>query len=71
MLLRMLRFRLMSRLGLAEPVVRLARSIESSNRRAASKQIVSNHGLVAQPPGDMVALRDQPPAQLADAAIGR
>jgi hypothetical protein len=33
----MLRFTLMSRLGLAEPLVRLARSIESSNRRAARK----------------------------------
>lgn len=33
----MLRFALMSRLGLAEPLVRLARSIESSNRRAAQR----------------------------------
>ena len=33
----MLRFTLMSRLGLAEPLVRLARSVESSNRRAAQK----------------------------------
>jgi hypothetical protein len=35
----MLRFALMSRLGLAEPLVRLARSIESSNRRAARKPV--------------------------------
>ena len=33
----MLRFTLMSRLGLAEPLVRLARAVESSNRRAAQK----------------------------------
>ena len=33
----MLRFTLMSRLGLAEPLVRLARSVESSNRSAAQK----------------------------------
>ena len=33
----MLRFALMSRLGLAEPLVRLARAVESSNRRAAWK----------------------------------
>ena len=33
----MIRFTIMSRLGLAEPLVRLARSIESSNRRAAQK----------------------------------
>jgi hypothetical protein len=35
----MLRFTIMSRLGLAEPLVRLARSIESSNRRAAQKPV--------------------------------
>lgn len=34
----MLRFALMSRLGLAEPLVRLARSVESSNRRAAARK---------------------------------
>jgi len=38
----MLRFRIMSRLGLAEPLVRLARSIESSNRRAAQKPVDSS-----------------------------
>jgi hypothetical protein len=43
------RFTLMSRLGLAEPLVRLARSVESSNRRAASKQMMSNRDLVARP----------------------
>ena len=35
----MLRFTIMSRLGLAEPLVRLARSVESSNRRAAQKPV--------------------------------
>ena len=35
----MLRFALMSRLGLAEPLVRLARAVESSNRRAARKPV--------------------------------
>ncbi|HWL34454.1 MAG TPA: hypothetical protein VNP89_12700 [Gaiellaceae bacterium] len=35
----MLRFTIMSRLGLAEPLVRLARSIEGSNRRAAQKPV--------------------------------
>ena len=30
----MIRFTLMSRLGLAEPLVRLARSVEQSNRRS-------------------------------------
>lgn len=35
----MLRFTLMSRLGLAEPLVRLARSVEQSNRRAARKPV--------------------------------
>lgn len=35
----MLRFTLMSRLGLAEPLVRLARSVENSNRRAARKPV--------------------------------
>ena len=35
----MLRFRIMSRLGLAEPLVRLARSVESSNRRAVQKPV--------------------------------
>ena len=63
----MLRFTLMSRLGLAEPLVRLARSVESSNRRAASKQIEvpdarellqSNRDLVARPRGDVIALPD-------------
>jgi hypothetical protein len=29
----------MSRLGLAEPLVRLARAVESSNRRAARKPV--------------------------------
>jgi hypothetical protein len=33
----MLRFTLMSRLGLAEPLVRLAREIERSNRRVARR----------------------------------
>ena len=33
----MLRFKIMSRLGLAEPLVRLARSVEQSNRRSAQK----------------------------------
>jgi hypothetical protein len=33
----MIRYSLMSRLGLAEPLVRLARSIESSNRAAESR----------------------------------
>ena len=37
----MLRFTIMSRLGLAEPLVRLARSVESSNRRAAQKPVVT------------------------------
>jgi hypothetical protein len=32
----MIRFTIMSRLGLAEPLVRLARAIEKSNRSAAS-----------------------------------
>ena len=63
----MIRFTLMSRLGLAEPLVRLARSVESSNRRAASKQIgdpdarellQSNRDLVARPPGDVIVLSD-------------
>ena len=35
----MLRFTLMSRLGLAEPLVRLARSVENSNRRAVQKPV--------------------------------
>ena len=35
----MLRFALMSRVGLAEPLVRLARSVESSNRRAAQRPV--------------------------------
>jgi len=35
----MLRFTIMSRLGLAEPLVRLARSVESSNRRAAQRPV--------------------------------
>lgn len=35
----MLRFMLMSRLGLAEPLVRLARAVERSNRRAALRPI--------------------------------
>ena len=35
----MLRFALMSRLGLAEPLVRLARAVERSNRRAARKPV--------------------------------
>ncbi len=35
----MLRFTIMSRLGLAEPLVRLARSVEQSNRRAAQKPV--------------------------------
>ncbi len=35
----MLRFNLMSRLGLAEPLVRLARAVESSNRRAAQRPV--------------------------------
>jgi hypothetical protein len=34
----MRRFTLMARLGLAEPLVRLARSVEASNRRAAQRQ---------------------------------
>ena len=55
----MRRFKLMSRLGLAEPLVRLARSVERSNRRApASKQIVSRSDLVARPSGDVIALPD-------------
>ena len=58
MLPTMLRFKLMSRLGLAEPLIRLARSVERSNRRAASKQVVSNSDLVARPSGEMVALPD-------------
>ena len=33
----MIRYSLMSRLGLAEPLVRLARTIENSNRAAASR----------------------------------
>jgi hypothetical protein len=33
----MLRFALMSRLGLAEPLVRFARAVENSNRRAAQR----------------------------------
>ena len=37
----MLRFTIMSRLGLAEPLVRLARSVENSNRRAAQKPVVT------------------------------
>ena len=37
----MLRFTIMSRLGLAEPLVRLARWVESSNRRAAQKPAVT------------------------------
>ena len=35
----MLRFTIMSRLGLAEPLVRLARSVEQSNRRAAQRPV--------------------------------
>ncbi len=35
----MLRFTIMSRLGLAEPLVRLARSVEQSNRRAVQKPV--------------------------------
>ena len=35
----MVRFTLMSRLGLAEPLVRLARSVEQSNRRAAQRPV--------------------------------
>jgi len=35
----MLRFTLMSRLGLAEPLVRLARAVDSSNRRAARRPV--------------------------------
>jgi hypothetical protein len=35
----MLRFALMSRLGLAEPLVRLARAVDASNRRAARKPV--------------------------------
>jgi len=34
----MSRFVIMSRLGLAEPLVRMARAIERSNRAAVSKQ---------------------------------
>lgn len=33
----MFRFTVMSRLGLAEPLVRLARTVEKSNRTAAAK----------------------------------
>ena len=33
----MIRYSLMSRLGLAEPLVRLARTIENSNRAAAAR----------------------------------
>jgi hypothetical protein len=33
----MIRYTLMSRLGLAEPLVRLVRTIENSNRAAASR----------------------------------
>ena len=58
MLPTMLRFKLMSRLGLAEPLIRLARSVERSNRRAARKQVVSNRDLVARPSGEMIALPD-------------
>jgi len=54
----MLRFKLITRLGLAEPLVLLARSVENSNRRAASKQVVSNRQPVARPSGDMIALPD-------------
>ena len=58
MLPRMRRFQLMSRLRLAEPLVRLARSVERSNRRAANKQTVSHSDLVARPSGDVIALPD-------------
>jgi hypothetical protein len=37
----MIRYTLMSRLGLAEPLVRLARMIENSNRTAAARVPVS------------------------------
>jgi hypothetical protein len=33
----MIRYTLMSRLGLAEPLVRLARKVENSNRAAAAR----------------------------------
>ena len=58
MLPAMLRFKLMSRLGLAEPLIRLARSVERSNRRAVSKQVVADGDLVARPSGDVIALPD-------------
>ena len=38
--------------------MRLARSVERSNRRAASKQVVSNSDLVARPSGDVIPLPD-------------
>jgi hypothetical protein len=37
----MIRYTLMSRLGLTEPLVRLARSIESSNRAASRRPAAS------------------------------
>ena len=38
----MVRFSVMSRLGLAEPLVRLARAVEKSNRAAASRRPVTS-----------------------------
>jgi hypothetical protein len=37
----MIRFSVMSRLGLAEPLVRLARAVEKSNRAAGSRRTVT------------------------------
>jgi hypothetical protein len=37
----MTRFTLMSRLGLAEPLVRLARTVENSNRASAARASVT------------------------------
>ena len=55
----MLRYTIMSRLGLAEPLVRLARAIEKSNRSAAALAYAAS----AQPrlrldgrPGERLAL---------------
>ena len=38
----MIRYTIMSRLGLAEPLVRLVRAIEKSNRSAASRTSVTS-----------------------------
>jgi hypothetical protein len=41
----MVRFNVMSRLGLAEPLVRLARAVERSNRAAATRRPVAQRQL--------------------------